>query len=121
MNYEPTPYGAAVALADIASGYSIGEAAAHIALTTLAWENKETRGSLAELTDIPHATRILEVLRQLKDSGLMHPTQWQNDSNAVWKVAIPSAEQGEWIRLVLADPIAGVERLAKRVTADNTK
>ena len=47
-----------------------------------------------------------------KEKGMMNPTQWQNDANAIARVSTVDEHQEEWIEKVLSDPIAGKERLA---------
>lgn len=118
MGYDLTNYGAGVALAERASGYSKAEVASHIAHVTLALDVKEAGSDPLRLTRLAaHGRALLDVLKSYKDDGLMHPTQWQNDSRAVIGIATVNKEQLEWIEKVLSDPIAGKCRLAtSRIT-----
>jgi hypothetical protein len=113
MGYDLTPYGAGVALLELESGYNAVETASHISLTTLALDVKDAGTNIEKLMRfMPHAMALLEVLKSYKDKGMMHPTQWQNDTNAIWRVSTVDEHQEEWIEKVLSDPIAGKERLA---------
>jgi hypothetical protein len=115
MGYKLTPYGVGVALLGAQSGYSEVETASHIALTTMARDIKEAGTDIAKLIAfLPHGRAILEMLKQYKDAGLMHPTQWQNDANAFYGIMMVNAHQQEWVDQVLSDLVAGKERLATR-------
>jgi hypothetical protein len=114
MGYVLTPYGAGVALLGIRSGYTEVEAASHIALTTMARDVKEAGSNIVKLVAfVPHAHALLRLLKEYADSGLMHPTQWQNDSMAIYRIVTVDEHQLDAIEQVLSDPIAGKERLAK--------
>jgi hypothetical protein len=115
MGYRLTPYGAAVALLGVESGYNEVETASHIALTTMARDIKEAGTNILKLISfVPHGQAILELLKEYNDRGMMHPTQWQNDSNAFFRIAMVDEHQEEWLDKILSDPIAGKERLANR-------
>ena len=113
MGYDLTPYGAGVALLELESGYNAVETASHLSLTTLALDVREAGSDVGKLTRfLPHAMALLEVLKSYKDKGMMNPTQWQNDANAIYRVSTVDERQEEWIEKVLSDPIAGKERVA---------
>jgi hypothetical protein len=115
MGYELTLHGAGLALIEMKSGYNAVETASHIALTTLARDVREAGTNIIKLMSfLPHAMHLLAVLKDYKDQGMMHPTQWQNDANAIWRVVNVDERQQEWIEKILSDPIAGKERLAIR-------
>ncbi|ERP67399.1 hypothetical protein VCHC36A1_3711 [Vibrio cholerae HC-36A1] len=42
----------------------------------------------------------------------MNPTQWENDSTAVYRIITIDNQQLEWVENILNDPVAGKERLA---------
>lgn len=113
MGYELTPYGAMVALLECKSGYSEAEAASHIALTTMARDIKEAPLDARWSARLAiHARILLDMLKEYKDSGLMHPAQWQNDSTAFWRIVVVDEHQHEWIDKILFEPVTGKERLA---------
>jgi hypothetical protein len=113
MGYDLTPYGAGVALLELESGYNAVETASHLSLTTLALDVREAGTDIEKLMRfMPHAMALLEVLKEYKDKGMMNPTQWQNDANAIARVSTVDEHQEEWIEKVLSDPVAGKERLA---------
>jgi hypothetical protein len=113
MGYDLTPYGAGVALLELESGYNEVETASHIAHTTLALDVKEAGTDILKLAGfLPHGMALLEVLKDYKDHGLMNPTQWQNDSTAVFRIVNVDQHQEEWIAKILSDPVAGKQRLA---------
>jgi len=113
MGYDLTPYGATVALLEVESGYNAVEAASHIALTTMALDVREAGDDIERLLGfVPHGRALLEVLTEYKDQEAMHPTQWQNDANALVRVITVDEHQEEWIKKILSDPVAGKERLA---------
>ena len=113
MEYDLTPYGAGVALLELESGYNAVETASHISLTTLALDVREAGTDIEKLMRfVPHAMTLLEILKSYKEKGMMNPTQWQNDANAIARVSTVDEHQEEWIEKVLSDPIAGKERLA---------
>jgi hypothetical protein len=115
MGYKLTPYGAGVALLGTESGYSVVETASHIALATMARDIKEAGTNVAKLIAfMPHAGAILELLKEYRDAGMMHPTQWQNDANAFYRIMKIDEHQKEWVAQILSDPVAGKERLATR-------
>jgi hypothetical protein len=115
MGYESTLYGAGLALFEMESGYNAVETASHIALTTLARDVREAGTNIIKLVSfLPQAMHLLAVLKDYKDQGMMHPTQWQNDANAIWHVVSVDEHQEEWIEKVLSDPIAGKKRLATK-------
>lgn len=113
MGYNLLPYGAAVALADIKNGYNSVEAASLIAVTTMALDIKEAGDDILSLMAfLPHGLALLKVLKKYKENNQMHPTQWQNDSAAVWHIVNVDEKQLEWVDKILSDPVAGKERLA---------
>lgn len=113
MGYCLTSYGAGVALVEFMSGYSEVETASHIALTTMALDIKDAGFDMNILIEISiHAQALLKVLKEYKDKGMIHPTQWQNDSAAILGISYVDEKQEDWIEKVLSDPIAGKERLA---------
>lgn len=115
MGYTLLQHGAGVALLELKSGYSEVDIASHIALTTLALDVRESGSDIMKLTDLhSHGMTVLQVLKSYKDRGAMNPTQWQNDSNAVFNIITVNERQKEWVAKVLSDPVAGKERLAKR-------
>lgn len=115
MGYELTPYGVGLAFLELESGYNAVETASHISLTTLARDVREAGTNIKELVSfLPHSMHLLAILKDYKDQGMMHPTQWQNDATAIWHVSTVDERQAEWIDRILSDPIAGKERLATR-------
>ncbi len=120
MGYELEPYGVGLAFIEMESGYNAVETASHIALTTLARDVREAGTNIIKLMSfVPQAMHLLAVLKDYKDQDMMHPTQWQNDANAIWHVVNVNEHQEEWIEKVLSDPIAGKERLAiRRIDAE---
>lgn len=105
MGCKLTPYGAGVALLGSRSGYSDVETASHIALTTMARDIKEAGTDIAKLIAfVPHGRAILEMLKEYKDAGMMHPTQWQNDSNASYGIMMINEHQQDWVNQILSDP-----------------
>jgi hypothetical protein len=121
MGYELTPYGAGVALLECKSGYNEVETASHIAFTTMALDIKESGNNARKLMPIfLHGHALLEVLKEYKDKGMIHPAQWQNDSLAIFRIATPDMRRNQWIEEILNDPLAGKERLAKsRINYDS--
>lgn len=114
MGYDLLPYGAAVAMADLSSGYNAVETASHLAFTTMARDiRKSGEGALALMAFQRHGAALLDVLKEYKDRGMMNPTQWQNDSRAIIGITTVNGEQSQWLDTVLSDPVAGKERLAK--------
>lgn len=113
MGYNLLPTGAAVSLAELVSGYNAVETASHIAHTTLARDVSEAGSDITILAALhAHGRLLLDVLKEYKDDGRMHPTQRQNDSLAVYRLVTIDDQQQKWIRDILADPIAGKERIA---------
>ncbi len=113
MGYNLLPYGAAVAQAELTSGYNAVETASHIAFTTLALDVKEAGDDIMALAAfLPHGQALLELLKQYKDQKLMNPTQWENDARAIFHIINVDEHQLEWIENILSDPIASKERLA---------
>jgi hypothetical protein len=113
MGYDLLPYGAAVALAEMGSGYNSVETASHIAFTTMALDVKEAGDDIMALAAfMPHAKALLGILKEYKDKKQMNPSQWENDARAVFHIATVDENQLEWIEKILSDPIAGKERLA---------
>jgi hypothetical protein len=113
MGYDPTPCGIGVALLSLQSGYNHVEVASHIAHVTLARDVREAGNDFVKLIGYsPHGMALLEVLKQYKDAGAMHPTQWQNDARAIMGIITVDSEQETWLAKVLADPVAGKQRLA---------
>lgn len=113
MGYDPTPYGIGVALLSLQSGYNHVEVASHIAHVTLARDVREAGNDFVKLIGYrPHGVALLEVLKQYKDAGAMHPTQWQNDARAIMGIITVDREQEAWLAKVLSDPMAGKQRLA---------
>ena len=120
MGYDLLPYGAVVALAELESGYNEVETASHIALTTLALDIRESENNVVSLMSFtPHGMALLEVLKDYKDHREMNPTQWQNDSSAVWHIINIDEHQKPWIDKILSDPIAGKQRMANSRIAYN--
>jgi hypothetical protein len=116
MGYDLTDYGAAVALLEVESGYSVVETAAHIALTTMALDSKSADFERSILIH-SHAMALIQVLKEYRDKKMMRDSMLQNDARAVFHVATIDGQQREWIDKVLSDPIAGKERLANsRIT-----
>ena len=115
MGYELTPYGMGVVFLELNSGYSLAETASHIALSTLARDVKEAGDDVQKLMMfVPHAISILEIIKGYRDQGIMHPTQWQNDANAIWHVGNIDEHQLEWVERILSDEVIGKERVANR-------
>ncbi|MFK5894349.1 MAG: hypothetical protein QM504_14095 [Pseudomonadota bacterium] len=113
MGYDIAPYGSGVALLEIESGYNDVETASHIALTTMALDITESEQGITKLMSfMPHAHALLKVLKDYKDKKMINPTQWQNDTNAIFRISTVDEYQKEWIQKILSDPIAGKERLA---------
>ena len=115
MGYELLPYGISVAYAELVSGYSPAETSSHIALTTMALDVKETNDGRILIFYVTRAYEILHILKELKDKNEIHPTQWQNDTNALWRVVSLDKDQLDWVDTILSDPISGKERLAKSI------
>ena len=121
MGYDLLPYGAGVAQTELASGYNAVEAASHIAFTTMARDIKEAGHDIIALSSfvlrpssfVPHAMALLDLLKKYKDKKLMNPTQWTNDTRAIYHIVTVDENQLEWIDKILDDPLAGKERLAK--------
>ena len=115
MGYEITVYGMAVALLELESGYSAAEAASHIVLSTLARDVKEAGYDFETLAMFyPHAISILKIIQNYREQGIMHPTQWQNDANAIWRVINIDEHQLEWVERILSDDVIGKKRVANR-------
>jgi len=113
MGYNLLPYGFGVAWISLESGYSPAETASHIAFTTMALDVKESKDDFRKLIAlVDRAKNILLLLKEFKDSGEMHPAQWQNDSNALFHIVNIDKDQLDWVNTILADPISGKERLA---------
>lgn len=113
MGYDLTPYGGGVALAQLASGYNVVEAASHLAHVTLARDVRDAGDNIEKLVAfVPHGMALIEVLTQYKDAGAMHPTQWQNDARAVMGIITVDEQQEKWLTQVLSDPVAGAQRVA---------
>jgi len=114
MGYDILPYGIGVAIVELNSGYNSVETASHIAFTTMALDIKEANNNALTLMIIlQHAYALLEILKEYKDNGMMNPTQWKIDADAIIGIARITKYQKEWVDKVLSDPIAGKERLAK--------
>ena len=123
MGYDLTPYGAAVALLQVQSGYSPVEAASHIALTTMALDIKGAERDFVKLMGFyNHAITLIKVLREYRDKKMMRDSIWQNDTQALYHIARFDLQSAEWIGKILSDPIAGKERLAntRRITWSDT-
>ena len=119
MGYKLTSYGAGVALLGMNSGYNEVETASQIALTTMALDINNAGSDIVQLASfVPHAHALLEILRNYKDSGMMHPTQWKNDTNAIFRICTVDKYQKEWVEKILSDPIAGRNRLAFSLIAE---
>jgi hypothetical protein len=115
MGYVPTPYGTGVAILSLKSGYNPVEVASHMAHVTLALEVREAGDDFDKLQLLFfRGMALLEILKEYKDAGAMHPTQWQNDAMAVMGIVTVNDEQEKWLARVLNDPVAGKERLATR-------
>ena len=121
LGYDLTPYGAAVALAEVVSGYSCLETASHLALTTLALDAQEAGLDIQiHLKLATHGRAIIDVLNRLRASNPMREMQFKNDVRAIMGVSIVDKGQRNWIEKVLSDPISGKERLAhSRINWDN--
>ncbi len=116
LGYKPTIYGIGVAAASEFSGYSPAEAASYLALITMAQDIKASCNSPIKMVAfLPHVEVILHCLKNWKNKGLMHPTQWQNDSNAFIKIVIASESQEKWLDMVLSDTVATKETVAKSI------
>lgn len=114
MGYDPTPYGSGVSLYIHRSGYNEVETAAYIALTTMALDIKEAgHSSIIGIHIFFHARTLLEILKDYKEKGMIHPTEWQGLSTAFFRLATPDAQQNEWVERILSDPVTGKERLAR--------
>ncbi len=114
LGFELLPYGVGVVIASSMSGYSMHETVSLIAITTLAREVKEADGDIVRLMGLTvYGTALAKRLAVFKDQGLIHPTQWQVDANALLGVCHVNAEQMGWVDKVLSDPVAGKEPLAK--------
>lgn len=113
MGYDLQIHGVRLAILELASGYNAVETASHIALTTLARDVSEAIPNLLKLMPLlSHGNWLLKVLKEYKDNSRMHPTQWQNDSTAVLRIITVDNQQQAWLREILADPLAGKERIA---------
>jgi hypothetical protein len=113
MGYDLLPHGFGVAWISLESGYSPAETASHIAFTTMALDVKESKDDIDKLAFLAcRGLNILLLLKEFKDSGEMHPAQWQNDSNALFHIVNIDKDQLDWVNTILADPISGKERLA---------
>ena len=113
MGYDLLPRGFGVAWISLESGYSTAETASHIAFTTMALDVKESKDDIDKLAFLALCgKKILLLLKEFKDSGEMHPAQWQNDSNALSHIVNLDKDQLDWVNTILADPISGKERLA---------
>ena len=113
LGYKLTKHGTGVALLELQSGYSVIDTASHIALTTMARDISEAGNNIEKLIKfVPHASAIIEILEEWKNQCLMSEMQFQNDGKAFLGIVLIDAQQENWINKVLADPIAGRERLA---------
>lgn len=114
LGYDLTPYGTGLALLEVASGYSAAETASHIALTTLAGDIEQAGLHISNLMAfVPHAKAMMQVLAEFRDAGKMREQLFQNDANAILRVATIDSKNREWLRKVLSDPIATKEPVAK--------
>lgn len=115
LAFNITPYGTAVALLSLESGYSPAETASQIAVATFALDAREVRENsdiVRMMSMSSHATEVIKELTKYKDNGLMREEIWKNDGMAIYKVTVPSEEQESWISQVLSDPVISKERLA---------
>lgn len=112
MGFEITPHGVAAALISMESSYSEADTAAGIAIATFARSMKAADNFLLQMAINIHAIEVYKFLSQLREQGALHPTQWQNDSQALRGVTSPSEHQAEWIEKVLSDPLLGKEPVA---------
>jgi len=116
LGYQLSDYGAIVAIFGLQSGYSEAEVVSNILVTTIArdvklgWNDVEQMAILAV-----HGLAMLQALKLWKDSNLMRETIWSNDAAALYHITCPSPQQSEWVEQILSDPVAGKERLAKRL------
>lgn len=116
LGYDLLPDGAAIALAQLWSDYSVAEAASHIVVVSFARDlskAQETNDLDMMLKIAPLGLAILEVLKNLKDNGMMRPEVWRNDATAIGKMMTPGPEAIEWSRKVLSDPAIADIVLAK--------
>ena len=123
MGYDLTHYGAVVALLEFESGYNEVETASHIAYTTMALDIREAGYDIRLLMQfVSHAWSLLEILKEYKDKKMINPTQWQNDTTAIYHISAIDSQQEEWIEKILSDPISGKERLANsRIDYDSLR
>lgn len=108
LGNDLTHYGSGVALLSLESGYSVAETASHISVATFA-RNVKRAANEADLDATMMLLKIgmatLEILKELKDDGLIRPEIWANDAQAIRKMMNPSKEALEWADKALADPV----------------
>ena len=116
LGYDLQPDGASVGLAALMSDYSVAEAASHTVVVSFA--NDVLRPAESGNLDMtmklaPLGMAILEVLKELKDKGLMRPEIWSNDATAIGKMMTPGPAAIEWANRVLSDPMVSGKVLAR--------
>jgi hypothetical protein len=116
LGYEPTEFTVGFYAISEENGYSPAETASKIALITMA------KGIRSDIEDKPmhlfvypiHATSILKILKEWKEHGMMHPTEYQNIVSAFMVISTLHENWLRWINEILEEPFASYE-LAKNV------
>lgn len=112
LGFELTPYGVALALLSLESGYSVEETSSHIAVVSIAKEISKTRDIVKLNALLALGLAILENLKVFKDTGLMRLEIWENDSTAISKMIFTGPETSEWVDKILSDPMVAEDVLA---------
>jgi|GEM_PF-2045238 len=125
LGNDLTDYGAGVALLSLESGYSVAETASHISVATFAHNVKRAADEAnldATMTLLKVGMATLEMLKELKDDGLIRSEIWANDAQAIGKMMNPSKEALEWVDKVLADPVIAKDPVAvSRIVFQNNE
>ncbi|MGY4751421.1 hypothetical protein ACVNHC_16320 [Pannonibacter sp. Q-1] len=115
LGNDLTHYGSGVALLSLESGYSVAETASHISVVSFA-RNVKRAADEADLDATMMMLKIgmatLEMLKELKDDGLIRSEIWANDAQAIGKMMSPSKEALEWAEKVLEDPVIASDPVA---------
>jgi len=109
LGYELTTEGLYYTLMSESSSYSAAEAASSIALITMCKSIKKENSYLSLMMYFQHMHSILEVLKNWKDNGLIHPTEWQNLANAFFNIGSMGKNQMNMIDQILKDPMTNPE------------
>lgn len=113
MGYDLLNDGIGIAALSIASGYNAVETASYIAIASLAEDIKRSKSNMEDLLkQMIHGAMLIEVLNDYKDKRLIHPSQWQNDVNALRGLATLDEQQLEWVKIILDDEMIAGKKLA---------